>query len=237
MRKKTVIVLLFLALALVLSASLQIYFVTDFSGGSVYARGDEAYFFTGASHAGYHFSYLKYLVVLITEKLNIPTSWNDQIGSSLVFHVTPSMVERHVIHDTEDNATGPRFMTPFEDGFYAVCTGAIFCKWTSKGFKPATKEEERSHGGVDHLVRADEIDLMVNGWHVRHTSRLPGEHFNVEFGKGLVLSVQNHATEVRYPSFSVDLLRPGQPPENLYNVNGTPHRVSKSEYERIFKKP
>jgi|ERR1700737_2421855 len=236
-KKATALVFLALALVLALSASLQIYFVEDFSIGTVFARGDEAYFFVGHSREGFHPSYLKYLGAVVAAKLNVPTPSDDQRGSGLVIHVTPSMVERFVFEDTDENATSVSFMTPFDDGFYALCAADIFCKWTSKGFRPATKEEERSHGGVGGLFRGTDIDLILNGWHEHRTTLLPGQHFKVEFGQGFELDVQNHATEMSYTSVSVDLLRPGQPPESLYNVSGIPRRVSKAEYERIFKKP
>jgi hypothetical protein len=73
--------------------------------------------------------------------------------------------------------------------------------------------------------------------HVRESFRSPGDHAEVEIGKKLVISVQNHSTNARaYPRVSVDLVRPGQAPESLYNVDGTPRRVSSSEYEQAFGK-
>jgi len=234
-KTKTVIALVVLAMALAASVSLKVYYMRDHIGGTVFWRGDEAYVFLGAGHTGYRFSYLEYPFVVAGEYFHMVSSPEHQFGSSLVIHVTPSMVERHVIDDTE--ATGPGFITPFEDGFYAMCPGAIFCKWTSSGFKPATKEEERRHGGVDHLVRGSMDNQIVNGWHVRYTGS-PNAHFEVEIGKNLAISVRNHiGNESVYQRVSVDLLRPDQAPESLYNGDGTTRRVSKSEYERIFKKP
>jgi hypothetical protein len=237
MHKKTkkVIAVVVLTIALAASVSLKVYFLRDHSGGTVFWRGEEAYLFLGAGHTGYRFSYLKYPFVVLGQYFNVVSSPERQFGSSLVIHVTPSAVERHVTDDTE--ATGSHFLTPFEDGFYAMCPGAIFCKWTSNGFKPATKEEEQSHGGVDGLVRGSMDNQIVNGWHVRYTGS-PSAHFEVEIGKNLVISVRNHiGNESVYQSVSIDLLRSGQAPENLYNVDGTTRRVSKSEYERTFKKP
>ncbi len=128
--------------------------------------------------------------------------------------------------------TGHRF------SFFAMCSGAVLCKWTANGFELATEEEQRRHDGVNRLVRGSMNNQIVNGWHVRGSFRSPGDHAEVEIGKDLVISVRNHAADVRaYPWVSVDLLRPGQEPESLYSVDGTPRRVSKSEYDRTFREP
>jgi hypothetical protein len=239
MRKqmKTVIVLVVLGLVLAASVSLKVYFLTDHVGATLFWRGDEAYLFLGAGHTGYRFSYLEYPLVVVREYFHAPPLPEHRRGSSLVIRVTPSIVERHVIDETEDSGTGPGFMTPFDDGFYAMCSGAVLCKWTANGFEPATEEEQRGHDGVNRLVRGSMNNQIVNGWHVRESFRSPGDHAEVEIGKNLVISVQNHATDVRaYPWVSVDLQRIGQAPERLYNADGSPRRVSKSEYAQVFRK-
>jgi hypothetical protein len=74
----------------------------------------------------------------------------------------------------------------------------------------------------------------LNGWHTR-AAGLPGDHFEVQIGKDLVISVKNRATNPRsYPWVSIDLLRSGQGTQSLYNVDGTPKLVSKNEYKHIF---
>jgi hypothetical protein len=234
-KKNKVIVLGVLAAALAASAFLKVYFLTSYPGAMLFWRGDEAYLFLAAGHIGYRFSYLEYPLERILEFFYVMPSPEHRRGSMIVIHVTPSVVERHIDDDSDDIATGPNFMTPFEDGFYAMCEGAVLCKWTGNGFEPATEEERRRLDGVNRLVRGSMDNQIVNGWHVRQSFRSPGDHFEVEVGKNLVISVQNHATDVRaYPWVSVDLLRPGKAPENLYNVDGTPRRVSKSEYNSVF---
>ncbi len=238
MRTKTVIALVVLALLLAASVSLKVYFSTSHVAAMMFWRGDEAYLFLGTGHTGHRFSYLEYPLVVVREYFHAPPLSEHRRGSSLVIHVTPSMVERHVKDDDEESATGPNFLTPFEDGFFAMCSGAVLCKWTANGFELATEEEQRRHDGVNRLVRGSMNNQIVNGWHVRGSFRSPGDHAEVEIGKDLVISVRNRAADVRaYPWVSVDLLRPGQEPESLYSVDGTPRRVSKSEYDRTFKKP
>jgi hypothetical protein len=235
-KTKTVIGLIVLALALAASASLKVYFLADHVGATLFSRGDEAYLFLGAGHTGYRFRYLEYPLVRIMEYFNAPPSAEHRRASSLVIHLTQSRIERHTIDYGEAPST-PAFMTPFEDGFYAMCPGAVLCKWTSHGFEPATEEGQRRLDGGNRLVRGSMNSQIVNGWYVRESFRSPGDHAEVEIGKNLVISVQNHATDVRaYPKVSVDLLRSGQAPERLYNVDGTPRRINKSDYEQLFPK-
>jgi len=169
------------------------------------------------------------------EYFNAPPSAEHRPASSVVIRVTPSAIERYVMDYGEAPST-PAFVTPFEDGFYAMCPGAVLCKWTAHGFDPATVEEQRRLDGGNRLVRGSMNNQVVNGWSVREAFRSPGDHAEVEITKNLVISLRNHATDARaYPWVTVDLLRAGQAPESLYNVDGTPRRVSKSEYDRIFK--
>jgi len=236
-QKKMVIALLVLAMVLAASVSLNVYYVRDGSGGRLFWRGDEAYLFLGVGHVGYRLSYLEYPLVTVMEYFYVPFSPEHRRGFEIVIHVTPSVVERHVVDYGEDPST-PVFMTPFDDAFYAMCPGAVLCKWTGRSYEPATAEEQRRLDGGNRLVRGSMNNQIINGWHVREFFRSPGDHSEVEIGKNLVISVQNHATDVRAnPWVSVDLLRPGQAPESLYNVDETPRRVSKSEYDRIFKNP
>jgi hypothetical protein len=79
------------------------------------------------------------------------------------------------------------------------------------------------------------LNESVNGWVIGHSER-SGEQFKVQVGKGIVIFMQNHNKEDSiYKWVSVDLLRSGQPPERLYNVNGrNPRLVTKATYNRIF---
>ena len=187
-KTKTVVALVVLAVALVASATLKVYYIRDGSGGTLFWRGDEAYLFLGAGHTGYRISYLEYPLARIMEYFYAPPLPQHRRGSLLVIHVTPSVVERHINDDRDDAATGPNFMTPFNDGFYAVCSGAVLCKWTGNGFEPTTQEEQRRLDGGNRLVRGSMENQIVNGWHVRYTSP-PSAHFEVEIGKNLVISV------------------------------------------------
>jgi hypothetical protein len=221
--------------ALVLMGSLQEYYLSDHSGATVYSKGDEAYLFLGSGHTGYRFSYLKYPLVVLGEYFNSPPSPSDQRAISTVMRVTPSGVERHVIDYDQQGGNAVDLLTPFDDGFYGMCSGGILCKWTQRGFEPATEAEQRRHDGTNGLFRGNFNNQRINGWFVREIRRTPGDHFEVQVGDKLVIAAKNQATDHgEHEWISVDLLRAGKPPERLYDVNGTPRRVSQTEYERSF---
>ncbi len=235
MHKRASISIVVVLAFIVVSANLQIYVVRDSAGGTVFWKEGEAFLFLGTSQTGYRFSYLKYPFVAASEYFYVPTQPNAERASSVVIRVTPATIERDVLDYGDDTSETVAFLTPFDDGFYAMCKGAVLCKWSGSGFSPATQEEERRHGGLDRLIRGGTKDKSVNGWQVRNAGSSPGYRFEVQLGDKLMLLIQNHAHDAReYPWISVDLLRQGQAPEKLYNRNETPRRVTRAEYDLIF---
>jgi hypothetical protein len=232
-KTKTVAAFLVLVLAVVLGLACHVYIVAGWGGGTVFWKGEEAYLFVGNSHTGYHFRALEYPFVLLAQYFYYVPSPQNGVASEIVMRVTRAGIENHIVNYGEWPAHPPLFLTPFEDSFYAVCQGGVLCKWAGDRFQPATEEERRKFGGVDKLARGGFTEL--NGWHARGDG-LPGDHSEVQLGKDLVISVRNRTTDLRaYPWVSIDLLRAGQPTQSLYNVDGTPRMVSKSEYEQTFK--
>ncbi len=243
MRKKAkiIIVVAVLAVCFALAASLHVYYLTDSSGGTLFWRGNEAYLFLEVSHVGYRFSYLEFPFVVIGEHFYWVPYTKDRRDSSMVIRITPSSVERHFVdYGYGWNTPSPDFLTPFDDGFYAHCQGAILCKWTNNGFVPATQEEARRIGGETALVRGDMNNQIVNGWHVRETGRLESlGHFELPVGKRLTISMDVRLAGVRSEQtfarwVTIELLRTNQPPQSLYDVNGAQQRVSRGEYEKVF---
>src|SRR6266403_6327745 len=234
-KRPAMLIALFLAV-LVLSLSLQMHLVRDWSGATVYSRENEAYIFMGDSHTGYHFPSVAYPFLILGESLHVGTTANDEYSATLVFHITPTSIDRQIYVPGDPNHSGPHFITPFEDGLYGMCPGGTLCKWTGKSYESATPEQELRVGGIEHLVRGDTGNQPVNGWVIHRTFR-PGEQFRAQVGKDIVIVVQNHNKEGSvYQWVTVDLLRAGQPPEHLYSVDGRkPRLVSKATYDRIFR--
>jgi hypothetical protein len=216
-------------LALILGSWLvRLYFVSDHAGAIVFQKNDEAYLFLGDGHTGWHFPALFFPVVLAGEYLHVPTNSSDEYGQSLVIRVTPEGVQRWV-----NRSSHIANLTPFEDDFYARCPGTVLCRWTERGFVRASPEDEKRIG-VDKLYTGSFDNKIVNGWTTHQLKFAAGDNFEVQLGHDLAISVKNRSERDAFPNVAVDLLRPGQAPENLYRADGEPRRVSRSEYEQLF---
>lgn len=236
--KITIVFVLLVLAALIGAAFTNAYYVTDGAGAIVFWKGDVTYLFLGASSSGYHFRYINYPLITFREYFNAPIPPADDHVSTTVVRVTPSVAERYQLDYGRDAAVAPQFLTPFDDGFYAMCSGLSLCKWAGNHFEPATQEEHMKLDGIDRLFHGDMNNRVINGWSVREIHRSPGDHFEVEIPHLYAIRARNCATDVRqYPNISVELQRSGKPAETLYDVNGKPRKVSGSQYEKLFGRP
>jgi hypothetical protein len=239
-KTKALIVLGALAVCLALAALLHIYYLSDGGGGTLFYKGDEAYLFLGAGHIGYRFSYLEFPFVLIGEYFYRSPYTNDKNVSELVIRITPDSMERHFVHYGYGFETiYPLFLTPLDDGFYAVCQGGFVCKWTGSGFERAA-EGRQPIDGVDHLAKGDMNNQVINGWNVRTIGALDaGDDFQVPLGRDVAISVKSLRSgapnEVWPKRVTIELLRPNQPPEILYDRNAAQRKVNRKEYESAFR--
>jgi hypothetical protein len=210
----------------------QMYHVREDNGGQLLWKGDQAYVFMSVVRRGYHFGYREYPWVILKEYLRAPPIPNDQRRTLDVIRVTPSTLERRVL---EVEGNGPILMTPFEGHIYANCDGTL-CKWNETRFEAATEEEGRKLNGISKLSAIDFSEM--DGWSKRGIGPVSDDvHFSIELGKELTLLVrQGNVYKSPYDSSTIDLLRPGHPPEKLWHVDGNPRWVSKNEYERTFEK-
>jgi hypothetical protein len=233
MNKKKLIVLT-LILAAAIAPFLKIYLVSHNCGGTVFWRTDEAYIIAGSGSDGYRTRAIQYPLIVLTEYLGAVTSANERRVAFLVFHITPTSLERREIDFGTQTGSTPENITPFAGGLYAKCPGVILCKWSGDRFRPVTEEEQKQVGGLEAL-NPDPVKNPMNGWSARRFPYSPGERFEIEVGKTLTITAKNNSSDARgNPNISVDLLRAGQAPENLYNVDGAVRTVSGNEYKRIF---
>jgi hypothetical protein len=235
-RRKSEILVIVLAVVLAGSLALHVFVIRDASGGTVFWRQGEAYLFLGLGHTGYNLTYFQYPFAVFAEYFNVVRSPSNQGSSLVVLHVTPTSVERQFLKSGPEALAASGFVTPFEDGFYAICEGAQLCKWTGQGYRPATREERQRIGGETGLasLQHDRENGFVSGWHVRNTRYIPGDRFEANIGQEVVISVENRSNSPTYPWICIDLQRRGQATEKLYDVNGAPRRVGKAEYRRTF---
>ena len=231
--KKRIVLSFVLALILISSLT-DAHFVRGYPGGTLLVRGDEAFLFLGTGKAGYRFRYVEYPFLVMLAYFHVPNPPEYQTGATTVIRITPSSIERKTVDFGKDTSHAGNFFTPFYDGFYAMCDGGQLCKWSDAGFEPATPEEQRQFGGVDHLVRGDMNNKNINGWSVYEIARSPG-NLQVSVGGKFTIAIDVKATFAQGDAkFSIYLLRPGRPEETLYVGDGTPKLISAAEYKRDF---
>ena len=211
----------------------HVYTLRDDNGGTMLWNANEAYLFMSIVRRGYRLSWPAYGAGIVGQWLNAPPSPTDQRIFFIVVHVTPSGVERHVAKVTEDTAAVPHFFTPVGQSVYAFSEGTIY-KLSGDHFDTATPEEQAKLGGIDHL--SSDVDATINGWSERGIGQVAGDaEFSVGIGKDLTLKIrQGNIYKSPTDSATVNLHRPGQSTQELWNVNGQPRRVSRREYERAM---
>jgi len=211
----------------------HIYTLRDDNGGTILWNSTEAYLFMSEVQRGYRQSWPAYGVAALFEWFNAPSPPSDQHILLTVIHVTPTALERHVVNVEGGTANVPAFLTPIEGDIYANC-GGILCRWAGDRFENASEDEERRIGGIYKL--AGDVDQSINGWSERGVGKVAGDsQFSVQIGKNTTLKVhQGDVYRSVTDSPTVELYRAGKPTQDLWRVNGDPHRVGKREYDRAL---
>jgi len=237
-RKKKVLLSIILVAGAVLAYPLyadmfHVYTVRDDNGGTILWNSNEAYLFMSEVKRGYRMSWPGFAVAALFDWFNAPSLPSDQHIVLTVIHVTSSGVERHIAQITKDTASVPHFFTPVGLTIYAFSEGVIY-KLSADHFDPATADEQAQLGGIEHL--SSDSDVTVNGWEKRGIGKAAGDfEFSARIGNAAVLKVhQGNVYKSLTDSPTVELHRPGQPVQELWHVNGDPHRVSRRDYERAL---
>lgn len=218
-------ILALLLLVIVLSF-LHVYYIGGSGDGDLLWNGNEAYLFVHGERRGYHVSYLGYLPELVKGYFGVIGSPDDESQFTLVIRMTPSKTER-----CEEKGEF-HYFTPINNNIYAGHNDENLWKWTGSHFEKASIEEQRKLSGIQRLSNKDFND--ANGWSGRYsiTSKIK-EQFPITLG-GSQLTLEVTTLNLSEGDVSVDVMRPNRPPETIFNRNGQPRRVRKSEYERAF---
>jgi hypothetical protein len=218
------------------STCLRLYIMRDDGGGQILWNENEAYLFLSMAHRGFKMNYAEYAWVSFKQYFGGMPFPNDQHVFITVIRITPSGIERHLVDTlSADPGAGPQRFTPLKGTIYANCDG-ILCKWTGEGFASATVVEQRDLGGIANLSATDFRN--VNGWSKVSVGKASvGHEVSIEMNNHSTLVVRNRSTDRdAYPSASIDLLRKGQPDEQVWHIDGHPHRVSRAKYDETFRK-
>ena len=236
-------VLAVLAIALALSLVLRVHVVRVDSNGSLFWNTKDAYVFISIGELGYNFSYLGYVVEIVREIYPLGASGpEDSHCSMLVLHVTPDSTQQYTI----DNfcSTG---IEPLQGVFYSGnrMPGGQIMKWSGERFEPTTAEEQEK---LQHAMLSGQIPPGpsyndVEGWSKRPVvGEIVTKPLNITVEEDSKVTVEIGGEQLTFVMNSgfishhayVDLIRPGQPPERIWHLDGAPHRISGSEYNRIF---
>ncbi|HXN17392.1 MAG TPA: hypothetical protein VN875_03600 [Candidatus Binatus sp.] len=232
LKAKIAIAAVIVALCLTISAFIDTRYIASGSGVTLYWKGSETYIFTEQSHTGYHISYLQLPVVVLMQFYWTPDPSNER-DCSVVIHVTPTDVERQRGPCGAQEVKGT-LITPYDNKFFALCQSALLCKWTIDGYVMATPEELRKLDPTTLPTLAREDGQVISGWTL-HYSPGPGANYEVPLSDGSIISVINRQKKAHsFPWIEVLLLRAGQKPQNLYDVDATPHKATAQEYIATF---
>ena len=210
-------------------AVVRLRFIRDEGGGgSVLWRSDEAYLFLYDRPIGYRFSILSYLMEPIWEYFYAPAPPEDDAWNLSIIRITPAGAERH----DQESSVPIRDFTPIDGGIYAHCPGGV-CKWTGTGFQLLSDQEEQEMGGEGRLSKGEFAE--ANGWGARGIKEgsVGDKPDPYEFSIDLYDHVQ---VVVRGDNpVTVDVRRPGHASERTWYHEQRTRRVTKAEYEQIFR--
>jgi hypothetical protein len=215
------------ALLLIFLSFSQIYYIGGSGDGDLLWNQNEAYLFVHGERRGYHVSYLGYVGELVKEYFGVIDSPNDVKPFTAITKITSSSIERYETVGTFD------FYTPLGQNIYALHDQAPLWKWVGTHFEEASAQDQQALGNAARLPKRDFTD--VSGWSARYsiTAKIK-EQFTIQLDSRPI-TVAVTTLNLADGQVSVDVFRPDHPPEAVFHRNGRPRRVSRTEYERVFR--
>jgi hypothetical protein len=241
MVKKYVVVLIVVAGIVFLLVYPKVNVVRGSAGGALYWNTNEALLFMGGGSDGARMSYARYaLEPFLVGMGDVRPPDDSRCAQAVVIRITDKDIQRY---DTDVGCVAAYDM--FEGHIYAVYLPKLW-EWVGTHFEPATVGERDFQAGRATSMPASrshpwEFD-NIDGWSMRQLGAVgPKYQFKgrpvtltqVTLGGQPVSFIFSGETFPQMP-ISVDLLRSDQSPQTIWSFDGRPHRVSKTEYERIF---
>jgi hypothetical protein len=227
-----------IVVAVAMAARSNVYLIDEGGGATVLWNANEADVFISIRHMGEEVNCLRYPWFVVKSYLGGVEDNDNDGGSLAVIRVTSSGIERHVLRiNYEPPGSAPDMYTPLEGHIYANAPqlGGL-CRWAGDHFQPASPEEQRRLGGIDHLTNQD-IPNGNDGWFKRSFQAGPVDsdaEFTLAEGVTFRLSASDLTAKNGDRILSINLLRPGHASEKIWDVELRVGRVSKAEYQRIF---
>lgn len=218
----------------------MVYAVQGSGGGALFWDASEAFLFISENSYGARMNYLRYaLEPLLVGMGVVHATGAESCSKTLVIRVADKKVQRYdtdLYRYAEESGCSFQFEL-FRGQIYAVSWPRLL-KWSGTRFERTTPEEYGAYatalsGGKTVSLHPWEFD-NVDGWSMRALGQTPPKYDLVLNGQPVTI-VYSGETWPPKP-LSVDLMRPGQAPERIWEFDGRAHRVSKAEYEHTFEK-
>ncbi|MFZ0277185.1 MAG: hypothetical protein WA254_04130 [Candidatus Sulfotelmatobacter sp.] len=239
-RRKIIVAVIVLGLAVSALAWLRVYYVIDKSGGDLVWNSSDAYVFIGVVESGHTFSYLGFLGELVRELFPFGASEPEKKHYyAVVLHITQEAVQRYTFDNFWYGGVFPVGKT-ISAGNYLDATRT---KWSGTHFEPMTPAEEKEWREGAQMIPPGPAYDNIAGWSNRKAGgevvRESSTHFietnaeaTIELG-GKPLTLRMNSGFISHEAF-IDLLRQGHAPERVWHLNENPERVNKATYEQIF---
>jgi len=240
-RRRIIVAVIVLGLAVSALAWLRVYYVIDRSNGDLVWNSSDAYVFIGVVESGYTFTYLRYLGEMVREIFPFGASGPEKKHyHAVVLRITPETVQRYTFDNFQSGNVFAVGKTISAGGLLNETTPM---KWSGAHFEPMTPAEEKEWRDGARAIPPGPAYDNVAGWSkrkvggevVRESSTDYSENdaqATIELG-GQRLIFRMNSGFVSHEAY-IDLLRPGRAPERIWHLNENPERVSKATYKRIF---
>lgn len=223
----------------------KVYYVRNEASGWVFWNEKTAYVFIGETTDGRPFSYIGLAVEEIRDIFPFGASApTDHHSSVIVFRLTPSTTRKYSIDNFSLGA-----IEPFQGTLYVanMLPGGQMMKWSGTNFESATAIELAELRA--YLINPSNTRTAgpsydnVEGWSKRTIAgdivrRSPTNYLE----KDAELTIELYGERLEFVMNSgliskyayVDLRRPDQPQERIWQLDERPHRVSMVEDGEIF---
>jgi hypothetical protein len=234
--KKSLIAVIVLAGLIFLFTYPKVYLMRGSAGGTLYWSSQEAIVIIESSTQGAHMGCARYalepLLVSLTD-VRQPDDW--RCSGILVIRVTDGDVESHdtdLYRNAEDPYCGMHTVV-FQDQIYMgyFNNQNKIWRWSDTHFVAATEKELRGFDPVKAPSFGYQFD-NIDGWSMRTLAQGNPKYQLALNGEPVTISFSGEM----WPQepVSVDVQRPGQPAQRIWEFDGRPHRVSKPDYQHIF---
>ncbi len=236
--KKFLIIFPLLAGVLYLLLLPAVYIIRGSASGVLFWDTNEALLFMTEGRFGVRMSYPGYVLEQILEAMRYVRSPDDASSRTVVIQIAANEVHLYnanLYRYAERGSTG--FSFELHDGAIYASQWPRLWKWSGTGFERPTPEEYSSFAAGNFRQRAVlhpwKFD-NVGGWSMRWLGYTP-PRYQITLGGKPVTIVFSGETWPQKP-LEIDLIRPGQHPQQIWSYDGRPRRFTKADYDKVFDK-